>query len=189
MSNYPDVPILLPVTFEARGRTFVTDLELGGVMRRKAWAEPLYRIKLKHRLSSSDYMTLDNFFREVAEASANAFTFTDPISRAWTDVWVNTGDGSTGTFDVPGKGCSAYTVYIDGVGQTSGVDYLLTNGGGTDGRASIAFTSPPAAGERISIDATMTRAWWCIFSRDKLTAQFGENDLATIAVELFEVRE
>lgn len=189
MANYPSgLTILVPAEFTTQTRADITPLELGTVLRRKRWAEPLYRIRFNHDLEMSDYATLERFFRESTEGQVNAFTFTDPISRSWEDVWVNTGDGSTTVFDLPAKTSTSRTLYVDDVGKSEGSDWTFGSGTGADGRDRATFSVAPSAGERISYDFTGYRAWYTIFANNDLKMKFGKRANVLVTVDLLEVR-
>jgi hypothetical protein len=190
VSNYPSIDFLYPLRISTRGKTYVTDLEAGKILRRKLWTDPFYTITGEHNLSASDLSTLENFYRETAEGMVNSFTLTDPLSRAWLDVYVGTGDGTTTVFNLPMKNSTSYTVYKAGVTQTGGgTHYTFGSGTGTDGRDKITFVTAPTGGDRISLDATGNRAWFVIFGSDDLEWSRSQYDRDTVRVTFIEVRD
>ena len=190
MSNYPSISFLYPLKIATRAATFVSSLESGKVLRRKLWTDPFYTISGEHNLSTTDMATLENFFRETAQGMLVDFCLADPLSRAWTDVYVGTGDGSTKVFDLPMKNATSRTVYNAAVAKTGGgTDYTLGDGSGTDGRDKITWNSAPTAGNRISLDATGNRAWATIFASDDLPWERSQYNRDTVRVTFFEVRD
>ena len=168
MANYP-ATFIKALRYTPRTKTFISGLESGKILRRKLWIDPFYTISGEHSLSAADLATLENFFRETAQGMLVDFCVTDPLERAWTDVYVGTGDGSTTVFDLPMKNSSAYTVYDDAVAKTGGgTHYTFGDGTGTDGRDKITWVAAPSDGNRLSLDATGNRAWAVIFASDEL---------------------
>jgi len=190
MANYPSIDFLYPLRFVTRGKTFVSGLESGRVLRRKLWTDPFYAISGQHNLSAADLATLENFFRETAQGMLVDFCLADPLSRSWTDVYVGTGDGSATVFDLPFKNSTSYTVYNAGVAKTGGgTDYTFGDGTGTDGRDKVTWNSAPTDGNRISFDATGNRAWAVIFASDELPWERSQYDRDTVSVSFVEVRD
>jgi len=190
VSNYPSISFLYPLKITTRAATFVSSLESGKVLRRKLWTDPFYVISGEHNLSTADMATLENFFRETAQGMLVDFCLADPLSRAWTDVYVGTGDGTTTVFDLPFKNATSRTVYNAAVAKTGGgTDYTFGDGTGTDGRDKITWNSAPTTGNRLSLDATGNRAWAVIFASDDLPWERSQYGRDTVRVTFLEVRD
>jgi len=190
MANYPSLDFLYGLRYETRGKTYVSGLESGRVLRRKVWSDPFYTISGEHNLTPANLATLENFYRETAEGMLVDFCLTDPLSRAWTDVYVSTGDGATTVFNLPFKNSSSYTLYKAGAAQTGGgTHYTFGDGTGTDGRDRVTFVAAPTAGQRISFDATGNRAWAVIFSSDDFAWTRPQYNRDVVRVSFLEVRD
>jgi hypothetical protein len=82
-------------------------------------------------------------------------------------LFCGTGDGSTSTFDIPGRSTSSHSLYIDGVDQPSGWEVFY--GGGDGGSDEVAFSVPPSDGEDVTIDFTGYLRIRCRFADDNLS--------------------
>lgn len=146
--------------------TIITQMDSGLEQRRQKWTFPKYNIELTFDLlSSTDAATLWNFYI-ARNGRSEAFYFYDKESLAWTGLYIGVGDGSTQTFDLPGKTTTSQTIYVDGVSE-AGVTILT--GGGAESSDRVTFTVAPATGEILSCDLTGYLRIRCRFEEDKMT--------------------
>lgn len=74
------------------------------------------------------------------------------------DQFVEFGDGSTTTYNLPFKGAQVPPlIYVASILQTSGSDYTYNPNAGTGGEDQIVFASAPAPGDLITCSFTRAR--------------------------------
>lgn len=144
----------------------------GEEIRKQRWLFPKPIVgPLKYNwISKSDFKTLWEFYQARA-GSFGEFNFFFPNSNTWVGIYVGTGDGSTTDWNLPCKGSSGRTLYVDESSQTEGVDYTYSALGGVDGADSISFAAAPSAGEYITLDFTGYLKVRLTYAEDKLTAE------------------
>lgn len=152
MATYPTDPApQYPLVVTPRYRTLIAPLDGGSEQRRSKFAYPKYDVLVTYSLLEAvDISTLWDFF--VARRGAyGAFYIIDYVLKAYTDLYVGLGDGSTTIYDLPGAKTSARTVYINGVDPV-GESFL--SGGGEGGADRVQFASAPADGDVLTVDFT-----------------------------------
>ena len=181
MAAYPTLSrfaYLLPLEIELiGGQTLISKFENHGTETRKQkqiFATRNLILKYKDILKA-DIRLLWQFY-QARGGSFEAFNiFIDTNLGPWiaTDSYVGEyvgiGDDSTVTFNLPGKSCSGYTVYLDGVTQEDTVAYNLYAGTGTDGADKITFAVAPEASQKITIDFTGTFKIHGRFEEDRMS--------------------
>ncbi len=175
-----------PVVEEMQYKTLFTNYDdLGTERRRRKWLYPKRLITLQYsQLSLTEGRTLFDFY--IARSGAyEAFTFYKYESETYTGEYVGTGDGSTVVMNLPCKGSSSETVYIDGAEQTGGgTHYTLGAGTGTDGADKVTWVAAPASGERVTVDFTGYLKIKCRFKDDKMSFETFMNAYRTIGIQL-----
>lgn len=163
-----------PLSVTPRFNTLISTFDGGGEQRRKKLLYPQYDIAVKYpAISKTEAQTLWSFY--IARAgSYEAFYIYDlslllPHSFAHTDLYMGTGDGSTTTFDIPGRSTSSQTIYTDGADATSNGSILT--GGGASSSDRFQFTTAPATGKVITCDFTGYLRMRVRFQDDKLTRE------------------
>jgi uncharacterized protein (TIGR02217 family) len=147
---YPQYPLEITPVWQ----TQVVNLGGGGEQRRAAWLYPKFDVVVYYdALTYADAQTLWQFYmarRGAYEAFhiydlslLNSITFTQA-----TALYCGTGDGSTTTFDLPGRSTSSQTIYLNGQEQSSG--YTMLVGGGDSSADRVQFTTAPAAGDIVT---------------------------------------
>lgn len=91
------------------------------------------------------------------------------VSPAHTGLYIDTADGATDTFDIPGRSTSSQTIYLDGVAQVLTTDYTISTGTGAESSDQVVFVSDPAAGEIITCDFTGVLRIPVRFASDRLS--------------------
>jgi hypothetical protein len=138
---------------------------LGKIQVKRKWLYPRRKLQLNYtRITNTELMELEQFYIN-RNGPYNAFTFIYPSSESETitSEYVATGDGSTTGFNLPFKGGSSISIYIDGNLQSTPSNYTITENGGTDGVDSISFTDAPESGARVICDFTGRLAIKCRF--------------------------
>ena len=181
MAKFPELstigfasPVRQIINFKTLKSTFD---DLGEEQRKQKWLYPKRDLEIQYPfIDKADIETLWQFY--IARGGAyGAFAFFLPEPEedypTYTGEYVGTGDGSTETFNLPGKTTSGRTVYLAGAEQTDGSDYNFTALGGTDGEDQIDFSdsamTPPAEGSRITIDFTGILKVRCRFAEDNMS--------------------
>lgn len=116
----------------------------------------------------ADIQTLWDFYMSTKGAYSPFYIY-DIESMGHAALYVGWGDGTTTTFDIPGKTTSAQAIYIDGVLQSSG--YSILTGGGAESSDRVQFSSAPLSGKLITCDLTGYLRMRCRFKEDKLSRQ------------------
>ena len=159
MATWPEsnpTPIY-PLNIIPRFDTIISQFDAGGEQRRSRRDFPVFDVIVSYRgITSAEANTLYTFFLE-RKGRYEAFVIYDlalleNISQTHTKLYVGTGDGSTDIFDIPGRSTSSRTLYVNDSVQGSGFSYLTGGGDGNSDR--VDFTSPPAAGNVITITFT-----------------------------------
>lgn len=147
--------VLRPFSEIALTDTVGRDLNGGLTTRRAKFTDApgwLYVATLTLRFPRGGY-TVDDWHSFIAARSGAVDTF---LFKGHADLFhdvtneaVGTGDGSTTAFALDKKHIDASTlvVKVNGVTQTSGVDYSLS---GNNTAPTLAFSSPPTAGHAIT---------------------------------------
>lgn len=168
-------------TLIPRWKTIIAAMDSGVEQRRQKWTFPKYDIKLSFAvLSASEIQAIWNFF-VARHGSFEAFYFYTYDALAWTGCYIGVGDGATQTFDIPGKGTSAQTIYVDGA---STVAVTILTGGGAESSDRVTFTIAPAAGAILSCDFTGYMRIRCRFKEDTIDRSHLQHTLYTTGIEL-----
>lgn len=121
----------------------------------------------------------------LAGGRLTAFTLIDQTSGSWRWVPMDSGDGSTGPYDLPGVETSGQTVYADGVAITG----TISAGTGTHGRDEFTADSAVTAGARLSATLTGRRAWIVRYGADSVVfSRDPDFELWQCAIPFMEVR-
>ncbi len=186
--QYDEIEYTPGIEITPRFNTSVSTISGGQEKRRAKFTFPLYDLKISFDLLTvADARTLWQFYKD-RQGRYGSFYFYLPYSETYENEYIGTGDGSTTTWDIPGKTVSSYTVYNDGSAQTDTVDYNITQGAGTEGAAQIVFTVAPNAGEQLTIDFTGYYRFKVRFADDELTYEVFAQKLTKMGVELVGVR-
>lgn len=169
LALYPTSPKpLIGYSVEPLFFTQKTATKSGADVTEKMWDTARYKITLPYRVSVTDAATLLNF-HEARYGAYDEFDFIDFHSRAWTGVYIGTGDGVEDTFDMPCTTFDSTTIKVDDV-AISAVRYGLSSGGGVNGRGQVIFyfTADVPSDSVITIDFTGKRVYPVRFESDSL---------------------
>lgn len=180
------INLVYPLAVEPEFRTVVSETDGAAEQRRSKWVFPRFNVRGTARpLSATAANDLWNFYI-ARRGSAEAFWFydrtADAVATAWKGLYVGVGDGATTIFDLPGKSTSSRTVYLDGVSQSTGFEYLTGGGDGSADR--VSFTVAPAAGVLITCDFTGRLRIRCRFNQDRLSRSLFMTVLFEVGLEL-----
>lgn len=175
MTAFPETPTPSePFTYAPRFNTIVAGpYNSGSKVFRKGWVFPQHVFTLKWGYPSlADALSLYNFFVSMG-GKFGAFTLFDfrgadasPIGRAWTGVYLGTGNGSTTTLDLPFKNGTSVTVYQNGTPKAG----TVLTGGGADGRDRFTPTTAWTLGALLTVSFTGQRAFSpCHFAADEMS--------------------
>lgn len=169
MAEYPASPKpQLPLNLSVRFNTITSSFDSGKEQRRRKELYAKYDLDLTYNaLSAADFATLWNFYN-ARGGSYEAFYFYTLVStEAWTGLFVGTGDGSTVTFDIPGKSTSSQAIYVNGV-VVAEADYTMVVGGGTESSDRVTFDTAPALNDIITCNFTGYMRIRCRFADDSM---------------------
>jgi len=165
-------------------KTSIVISESGIEQRRAKWGHVRRHVHISPRyLYGVNGDTLWDFYH-ARRGSYEAFSWFVPFSDAYIKELVGIGDGSTVTFNIPGKLTSARTMYEDGE-ENASISYST---GGTDGVDRVTFSVAPAAGAIIEISFTGYLRIWCRFANDKLNRPFFDTTVRDWGLDLIEVK-
>lgn len=166
-------------------KTLITIFEKEGQRKAKRkWLFPKRKIELTYRLlTKANARTLWLFFND-RNGQYESFNFFHHQTNTYEGELIGIGDGTTTSFNIPGKTISAYDIYIDGVEKTEVTHYSITADAGTDGADKLDFVSAPEAGAYISTDFTGYLKVHCRFGSDELQSLLRHRDFEDISVEL-----
>ncbi len=183
MSEYPTSPApSYPVDIDAKWNTLISKFDSGTEQRRQKQIQPLFDVTLTYKLLEQDEMQLLWDFYQERRGSWESFYFYSLESDDWGELYVGVGDGSTVTFDLPGKTTSSQSIYIDGALQGAG--YSIVTGGGAENSDRVTFSAAPAVNKIITCSFTGYLRIKCRFEQDKLTRSRFQTLLYTTGIKL-----
>lgn len=169
MAQFPTVPAPnYPYDLVINWKTIITAFDSAVEQRRQKQTYAKYDVDLNYDiLTEVEFQTLWNFYvaRKGALETFYFYTFT---ATDWIGLYCRTGDGTTVTFDIPGKSTSAHVIYNNGL-VVSSLDYTILYGGGTEGSDRVTFTAAPVKNAIITCDFTGFMRIRCRFEEDKMT--------------------
>jgi hypothetical protein len=165
-------------------RTTSAGFDAGNETRYQKWVFPRYDVTLKYPpLTEAMFQILWSFY-QARKGAYEAFHFVDYRSMTWdTPQYIDVGDGTTLTFDIPGLSTSAQAIYVDGIAVDPG-DYAILSGGGAASSDRVTFDVAPALGSVIGCTFTGYLRSRNRFSQDKMSKQHFEVALFTTGLEL-----
>lgn len=183
--TYETVEFGNPKRIRIRFRTLKSDFgEKGRIQRKRKQLFPRRDVTLVYQwISLSEAETLWKHFLSMYGAYGTDWFF-DIEPHSYVREYVGSGDGSQQVWNLPSKDASSYSVYIDGVEQTSGVNYVIEASAGTDGQDKITFTVPPSAGALITYSFTGCLVIRCSYKEDYFDFETFYNRLVTTGIEL-----
>lgn len=187
--EYDQIGYLPGIEITPRYNTSISTLSGGQEKRRAKFTFPLYDLKVNYDvLTLEDARTLWQFYKD-RQGAYGTFYFYLPYLDTYEGEYCWTGDGSVNpSFDVPGKTVTSYTVYLDGVAQTEGATYNLSQDAGVEGAAQITWIGTPTTGDHITIDFTGYYRFKVRFAEDKLPFEVFYQALVKMGINLVGVR-
>ena len=167
-----------PLDITPRFKTLVSELDSGNEQRRIKQEFPVFDVLVTYDLlSKADMDTLYAFFmaRKGRSEAFYIYDIADALivtTTAYTDLYVGTGDGSTPTFDIPGRSTSSQTLYVDGV--EDGSASFLTGGGASESDR-VTPVSTPNNGAILTVDFTGILRMRVRFDQDMMSRSLFEH--------------
>lgn len=186
---FPSINPTWPVAITPRWNTLVSEFDSGEEQRRQKLLYAVYDVNLTFPpLVDTDAQTVWEFYM-ARKGSVEAFYYYDPRPAMGMTVnhdglYVDTGDGATQVYDLPGKSTGSVSIYVDSVLQTLTTDYVLLTGGGDGSADRVDFVSNVADGGIITCDFTGELRIRCRFAQDNLSFELFEVLLHTIGIKL-----
>ncbi len=184
MAEYPQSPAWnYSYIIEPEWDTLISKLEGQNEQRRSRAAYPVYNVRLNYNhVDKTAFQAIWAFYM-ARRGAAEAFHFYPVESDTYPEYsYVGIGDASNKIFDLPGKGVSSVSIYVNGVLSPSG--YSILTGGGESNADRVEFTSAPAAGDVIECTFTGYLRIRCRFAQDKLTKEEMFKAMYKTAIEL-----
>lgn len=195
MATYPEDPApIYPLIVTPRWDTIISRMDGGAEQRRQKTLFPLYDVEVRYdALANADARTLYEFFM-ARKGRYEAFYIYDlgllaGEAFAHSAQFVGSGDGSTDTFDLPGRSTSNQTIYVDGAEQTLSTHYTISSGTGVSGADQVMFVTAPADGAVITADFTGFLRMRCRFADDTLARELFQTTRYRFSVKLTGVSE
>jgi hypothetical protein len=156
-------------------------MDSGKEQRRQKQLYAKYDVKLQYNvLTTVEIQVLWNFYT-ARQGTFEAFYFYTLEVADWDNLYVGVGDGTSVTFDLPGKSTSSVTVYVDGYTVAT---YTKLVGGGAESSDRITFVTAPSAGQIITCDLTGYLRIRCRFKEDYFSRNNFEYVLYKSGIEL-----
>ena len=145
-SPTPNYPLILTPRFNTR----ITTFESGKEQRTARWLFPKYDVVVQYDvISASEAQTLWQFFcaRRGAQEAFYIYDLSSlaSVTKQHLTQYCGTGDGTTTTFDLPGKSTSSHIIYSDGSAEDS-EDYTILSGSGTSSSDRVEYDTAPDEG-------------------------------------------
>lgn len=124
--QYPTIPVPnWPYDIKINWNTTVSSFDSGKEQRRQKNLYPKYDVSLTYTvLSLTNMQILWNFY-QARKGTYEPFYFYSLESTTWNGCFVGIGDGTTTTFDLPGKSTSSVVIYVSGVALRSTSSQIL----------------------------------------------------------------
>lgn len=127
---YPTYPVpSWPYDIKVRWNTTISNFDGGKEQRRQKNLYPKYDVSLTYPVLSVANMQILWSFYQSKKGTYEPFYFYSLESTLWEGCYIGIGDGTTTTFDLPGKSTTGVVIYQDGVELRSAgtSDILLEN--------------------------------------------------------------
>ncbi len=196
---YPTTPVPnWPYDIKINWNTTVSSFDSGKEQRRQKNLYQKYDVTLTYTvLSLANMQILWNFY-QARKGTFEPFYFYSLESTTWSGCYLGIGDGTTTTFDIPGKSTSNVQIYVSGVAlRATGVsdilledesglitegddtiimegpeEYTLLTGGGAGSSDRVNFLTAPAANALITCDFTGYLRIRCRFQEELSRSAF-----------------
>lgn len=196
---YPTTPVPnWPYDIKINWNTTVSSFDSGKEQRRQKNLYQKYDVTLTYTvLSLANMQILWNFY-QARKGTFEPFYFYSLESTTWSGCYLGIGDGTTTTFDIPGKSTSNVQIYVSGVAlRATGVsgilledesglitedddtiiregpdEYTLYVGGGAASSDRVTFATAPAANDLLTCDFTGYLRIRCRFQEELSRSAF-----------------
>jgi len=171
-TTYPTSPVPnWPYDIRINWNTTISAFDSGKEQRRQKNLYPKYDVTLTYSvLTMAQMQTLWNFY-QARRGTYDDFYFYSLESTAWTACYIGIGDGTTTTFDIPGKSTTGVTIYNNGV-AVAAEDLTLLTGGGTVSADRVQFDTAPAANDLLTCNFTGYLRIHCRFQEELSRSSF-----------------
>lgn len=193
MAKFPESPVPnYTLTLTPKWRTLITQLGENTEQRTAKQLYPQFDVTVNFVAmpSATDMMILWDFYK-ARQGAYEGFYIYDPqlhatVYPAHTGLYIDTADGSTTTFDIPGRSTSSQSIYVNGVEQTLTTDYTIGTGTGAESSDQVSFVVDPSAGDIVTCDFTGIMRIPVRFADDRLSFELFEATIwRTGAIQLY----
>lgn len=198
---YPTTPVpSWPYDIKIRWNTTVSSFDGGKEQRRQKNLYPKYDVSLTYPVLTESNMQILWSFYQSKKGTYEPFYFYSLESTEWESCYIGIGDGTTVTFDLPGRSTSNVIIYQDGVAlSATGVsdillenddileseagdtivketldapEYVLHSAGGGGGSDRVTFITAPAVNDLLTCDFTGYLRIRCRFQEELSRSAF-----------------
>ncbi|OPY78295.1 MAG: hypothetical protein A4E65_02318 [Syntrophorhabdus sp. PtaU1.Bin153] len=186
MAEYPMTKKPAPdgFTVSPRWNTVIEKYDSQNEQRKAKLSFAVYDVSLKYNaLTLSEIQTLWAFYM-ARMGSYESFYIYDLAVMAHTNLCVGIGDGTSNTWDLPGKSTSSQAIYVDGASLSETLEYSILTGGGAESADRVLLVNAPADGAVITCDFTGYLRMKVRFKEDKLNRESFAYFLFHLGLEL-----
>lgn len=178
-----------PLIVTPRYSTLSVRFDGGTEQRRQKSLFPVFDVEVAYNgMTPTEADTLLAFFHARAGMFGQFYIFDLSLLQVTgfthTGRYVGTRDGSTTTYDIPGRSTSSLVVYQDGSQQTITTDYTVSIGTGEGNADQITFTAAGTSGARVTADFSGYARYRVRFADDTLPLQLFERELYSMSIKL-----
>jgi hypothetical protein len=162
-----------PLIVTPRWSTLVNKYDSGVEQRRQKSLYPVFDCEVNYPpMPRADANTIVQFFNARKGMAESFYIFdlalleSDAFSHE--GLFVDTGDGSTVTFDIPGRSTSSLVLYQNGSARTLTTHYTISVGTGEGNADQVTMVTAPAVGDMLSCDFEGYARYKVRFAEDKL---------------------
>lgn len=169
---YPTTPVpSWPYDIKVRWNTTISSFDSGKEQRRQKNLYPKYDVSLTYPVLSVANMQILWSFYQSKKGTYEPFYFYSLESTLWEGCYIGIGDGTTTTFDLPGKSTTGVVIYQDGV-ELRPEEYTLYIGGGAASADRVTFATAPAVNDLLTCDFTGYLRIRCRFQEELSRSAF-----------------
>lgn len=189
MATYPESPVpIYPFSIEPEWSTIITPFTSGKEERRQRRLFPTFNLTINYYgLTAAQAQTIYAFYM-ARKGSYEAFYVYDLAilgldSFVHNSLYIGTADGTTVTYDIPGRSTSAQKIYVSGI-EIDSADYTILTGGGESNSDRVTFDTAPDSGAIITCDFSGAQRIRARFAEDRLSRELFTSKLYQYGVQL-----
>ena len=190
MAVYPESPEpVYPLVVRARWDNIISPTESGPRQARARRLYALYDVTAQYQaLSISELQTLYDFWM-ARKGDFEPFYVFDlsllaGVVTGHDGLYVGTKDGSTTTYDLPGRSTTSLVMYNNGSTMTLTTDYTVSIGTGEGSADQITLTAAGTAGDVLTCDFNGYARYYCRFADNAIERALYQTDRFNLSVPM-----